>query len=93
MILRRLGTARTTTFGSSGLKLFTKYVGVTYYGLDEDQIPSSAMYQPLYSLRALDGIHGDLSVTASTPLPAPDWSPFSRSEPKPRATVPSFSTV
>lgn len=52
-------------------KLFTKYVGVTYYGLDEDQIPSSAMYQPLYSLRALDGIHGDLSVTASTPLPAP----------------------
>ena len=63
-------------------KLATKYVGLLYYGLEEDQVATSAMYQPIYSLRALDGITGHLPVpvgaparvpqTFSTPLIAPN---------------------
>lgn len=51
-------------------KLTTKYVGILYYGLVEDEVPTSAMYRHLYGIRALDGVTGHLPVAFGAP-PAP----------------------
>lgn len=56
-------------------KLVTKYVGLEYYDLAEDENPASPMFRGIYSLRALDAMTGDLPVAFGS-LPAPPRTPL-----------------
>jgi predicted Zn-dependent protease len=71
-------------------KLVTKYVGIEYYGLVEDDDPASAMYRALYSVRALDGIKGHLPMAYGAPPGAPAPGPTT---PSPVAWGPCFAAA